>query len=113
MSIARIGKWILYILIASVAMHFLVSYIFPNDPSRSNAEAFLETHPRIQSMTGEVQSIKLFKLQSIQAAERMPAYKLYFFDVKGTKGAAEVVIRAESLPKSSEISFSIDLISAK
>ena len=110
MQIARIRKWFLYVVIGSVVMYFFGSFLISRDRHKEEVERFLTTNPEVRAQIGEIQSIKLFRVTSVQATEREPAYRLYYFDAKGKNSVANIVIRAEETNGQSTMSYSIDSI---
>lgn len=110
MQIARIRKWFLYVVIGSVVMYLLGSLLISKDRYKEEVERFLETNSEVQAQIGEIQSVKLFRVTSVQATEREPAYRLYYFDVKGKNSMANIIVRAEETSGQSTMSYSIDSI---
>lgn len=110
MQIARIRKWFLYIVIGSVAMYLLGSFLISKDRYKEEVEKFLVTNLEVQARIGEIQSVKLFRVTSVQATQREPAYRLYYFDVKGKNSMVNIVVRAEENSDQSTMSYSIDSI---
>jgi hypothetical protein len=107
MQVRQIWKWLLYVAIGSVAMYFFVNFLFSRDPHIDEVEKFLRSNPAIQAQIGNVQSLKMNWVTSVQATEREPAYRLYNFYAKGESSDARVVVRAEKTTNQNIMKFSI------
>ena len=95
MPLSKPLRWLIYLVIASVAMYVVASLILSLDKSRPAIEKFVASNKEIVARVGTVQNLDLIKKTSVSATETSSSYRLYTFTVFGDKAKATIVVRAE------------------
>lgn len=115
MRATRIKKWLLYVVVGSLAAHFLAKYWFERDPYREEIEVFIKTNSVFTAQLGNINKIELYRLiavdDSINIEDHVvPGYRVYHFSAEGSNATGRIVVNAKKRQSGEEMMFEIQSI---
>lgn len=83
-------------LVIALVVGFAIDFVIRLDPHAAAARLWLESNPSVKEQMGEIKAARIVKVRHFGAqAGRRGLDREYFFLVRGSKGHAQIVVRAE------------------
>lgn len=91
-----VTRKILTFLAIAVVVGFAIDFLNRLDPHAAASGRWLESNPSVKELVGEIDDVRIVKVRHFGAqAGRRGVDREYFFVVRGSKGHAQIVVRAE------------------
>ena len=100
----------IFSLIISGLAVIVIIYFMQTDPYRAQAERYVRGSPRVQSQVGAVADVSLRRLRTYQGSDLESPYREYQFSVAGSRGRAQVIVRAYPTSVKEKYEFNIQSI---
>ena len=83
-------------LVIALVVGFAIDFLNRLDPHAAATRLWLESNPSVKELVGEIEDARIVKVHHFGAqAGRRGVDREYFFVVRGSKGHAQIVVRAE------------------
>ena len=91
-----VTRKVLTFLVIALVVGFAIDFLNRLDPHAAATRLWLESNPSVKELVGEIEDARIVKVHHFGAqAGRRGVDREYLFVVRGSKGHAQIVVRAE------------------
>ena len=91
-----VARKVLTFLVIALVFGLAIDFVIRLDPHAAAPRLWLESNPSVKELVGEIEDARIVKVRHFGAqAGRRGVDREYFFVVRGSKGPAQIVVRAE------------------